>query len=41
MGDTTNLAQLPPPQAQLPPQLEQNVVLNTQETNQEQKPNCF
>lgn len=44
MGDTTNLAQLPPPQAQLPPQLEQNVVLNTQETNQEhatQKPNMF
>jgi len=44
MSDTTNITQLPPPQTQLPPQLEQNVVLNTQETNQEhatQKPTMF
>ena len=44
MNDTTNITHLPPPQAQLPAQLEQNVVLNTQETNQEhatQKPAMF
>jgi hypothetical protein len=35
MCDTTNITQLPPSQTQLPPQLVQNVVLNTQETTQE------